>query len=81
MNTAEPSLPSRAAALLQRADSGQPPPLGELVPLVYEELRQMAHWQLVREHRNVTLQTTALVHEAYLKLVDDSRVTRRGRTR
>jgi len=39
----------------------------------------MAHWQLVREHRNVTLQTTALVHEAYLKLVDDSRVTRQGR--
>lgn len=39
----------------------------------------MAHWQLVREQRNVTLQTTALVHEAYLKLVDDSRVTRQGR--
>lgn len=79
MNTAEPSRPSRASALLQKADSGQPPPLSELVPLVYEELRQMAHWQLVREHRNVTLQTTALVHEAYLKLVDDSRVTRQGR--
>ena len=79
MNTAEPSHPSRASALLQKADSGQLPPLGELVPLVYEELRRMAHWQLVREHRNVTLQTTALVHEAYLKLVDDSRVTRQGR--
>jgi RNA polymerase sigma factor (TIGR02999 family) len=39
----------------------------------------MAHWQLGREHRNVTLQTTALVHEAYLKMVDDSRVTRQGR--
>lgn len=79
MNTAEPSLPSRATALLQTADSGDLPPLGELVPLVYQELRQMAHWQLVREHQNVTLQTTALVHEAYLKLVDDSRVTRQGR--
>jgi RNA polymerase sigma factor (TIGR02999 family) len=65
--------------LLQKADSGGLPPLGELVPLVYEELRQMAHWQLVREHQNVTLQTTALAHEAYLKLVDDSRVTRLGR--
>lgn len=79
LNTAEPSLPSRATALLQEADSGELPPLGELVPLVYEELRRMAHWQLLREHQNVTLQTTALVHEAYLKLVDDSRVTRQGR--
>jgi RNA polymerase sigma factor (TIGR02999 family) len=75
----EPSLPSRATALLQKADSGALPPLHELVPIVYDELRQMAHWQLLREHQNITLQTTALVHEAYLKLVDASRVTRLGR--
>ena len=50
-----------------------------LVPLIYDDLRAIAHRQLAREHRNHTLQTTALVHEAYLKLVDDTRVTGRGR--
>jgi RNA polymerase sigma-70 factor, ECF subfamily len=50
-----------------------------LVPIVYEELRGMAHRQLVREVRGESLQTTALVHEAYLRLVDDARVTRKGR--
>ncbi|HEX6134804.1 MAG TPA: sigma-70 family RNA polymerase sigma factor [Longimicrobiales bacterium] len=50
-----------------------------LVPLIYDDLRAIAHRQLAREHRNHTLQTTALVHEAYLKLVDDNRVTARGR--
>jgi RNA polymerase sigma factor (TIGR02999 family) len=65
--------------MLQTADSDDVPPLDDLISLVYDELHEMAHWQLVREHRNVTLQTTALVHEAYLKLVDDSRVTRQGR--
>jgi len=39
----------------------------------------MAHWQLARERQNVTLQTTALIHEAYLRMADDPRVSRRGR--
>jgi RNA polymerase sigma factor (TIGR02999 family) len=46
----------------------------ELVPLVYSELRRLAHRQLQRERRNHTLQTGELVHETYLKLVDSSRV-------
>jgi RNA polymerase sigma-70 factor (ECF subfamily) len=50
-----------------------------LVPIVYEELRQMAHRQLTREAGRGSLQTTALVHEAYLRLVDDSRVTTKGK--
>lgn len=80
MNTGtEPSQPFKATDLLQAAESGRLPPIQELVPLAYDELRDIAHWQLVREHRNVTLQTTALVHEAYVRLVDDSRVTSRGR--
>jgi RNA polymerase sigma-70 factor, ECF subfamily len=70
---------SRATALLATADSGDGVALERLVPLLYDELRAMAHRELARERRNETLQTTALVHEAYLKLVDDSRVTRRGR--
>jgi RNA polymerase sigma factor (TIGR02999 family) len=49
------------------------------VPLIFDELHEMAHWQLAREQQSVTLQTTALVHEAYLRLVDDDRVTGRGR--
>ncbi|MGH7359538.1 MAG: ECF-type sigma factor [Candidatus Rokuibacteriota bacterium] len=65
--------------MLRTADPAELPPLDELVGLVYDELHEMAHWQLAREHRNVTLQTTALVHEVYLRLVDDSGVSRRGR--
>ena len=47
------------------ADAGQ-----ELLPLVYEELRQIARGQLSRERRNHTLQATALLHEAWMKLGD-----------
>ena len=77
--SADPAQPSRATAFLQKRDSGELPPLHELVSLVYDELHEMAHWQLVREHQNITLQTTALVHEAYLRLVDTTRVTGQGR--
>jgi RNA polymerase sigma factor (TIGR02999 family) len=51
----------------------------ELLPLVYDELRQMAHRQLAREGRRRTLNTTGLVHEAYLKLVDQSRAPVKSR--
>jgi RNA polymerase sigma factor (TIGR02999 family) len=44
-----------------------------LFPLVYDELRRIAHRQLSRERPDLTLGTTALVHEAYLKLVDQTR--------
>jgi len=50
-----------------------------LFPLVYEELRRIAHRQLRREREGHTLDTTALVHEAYLKLVDITRVEWRDR--
>ncbi len=48
--------------------------LDRLLPLVYDELRRIAHRQLRCERRGHTLCTTALVHEAYLKLVDQTRV-------
>jgi RNA polymerase sigma factor (TIGR02999 family) len=51
----------------------------ELMPLVYDELRVMAHRQLAREWRQRTLDTTGLVHEAYLKLVDEARVPVKSR--
>ena len=72
-------LRSRTTDLLERTAGDELPPLDELVPLVFAELQAMAHRQLARDAGNVTLQTTALVHEAYLKLVDDTRVTSRGR--
>ncbi len=52
----------------------------KLLPLVYDEFRQLAADFLRRERKNHTLQPTALVHEAYLKLVDQSRVDWQGRT-
>jgi RNA polymerase sigma factor (TIGR02999 family) len=45
-----------------------------LVGLVYDELRRIAHWQRIRERDDHTLNTTALVHEAFLRLVDTRRV-------
>src|SRR5215218_7767620 len=53
--------------------------LDRLLPLVYQELRAMAHRQLGARGRGATLQTTALVHEAYLKLVDQGRADWRDR--
>jgi RNA polymerase sigma factor (TIGR02999 family) len=50
-----------------------------LFALVYDELHLMAHRQLAREPAGHTLRTTALVHEAYLRLVDDARVGSKGR--
>src|SRR5689334_25255055 len=52
----------------------------QLAPLVYAELRAIAHRQLHRERDGHTLNTTALVHEAYLKLVDQRRTRWRDRT-
>jgi RNA polymerase sigma factor (TIGR02999 family) len=51
-----------------------------LMPLVYDELRRMARAYMARERGSHTLQPTALVHEAYLKLVDQSRVDWQGQT-
>ena len=48
--------------------------LDELMPVVYEELRRLAQRYLSRERENHTLQTTALVHEAYLRLIDQKAV-------
>jgi RNA polymerase sigma factor (TIGR02999 family) len=52
----------------------------ELVPHLYRELRRLAQWQMGRGTPGVTLQPTAIVHEAYLRLVDQSRANWRGRS-
>ena len=53
--------------------------LNQLVPLVYDRLRKIAHARLAGQGPGASLDTTALVHEAYLKLVDQSRVEWRDR--
>jgi RNA polymerase sigma-70 factor (ECF subfamily) len=67
---------ARSAAvtsLLVRVHEGDRQATDELLPLVYEELRQLADRFLAGEKRNATLQPTALVHEAYLRLVGSDR--------
>ncbi|MEO5580255.1 MAG: ECF-type sigma factor [Gemmatimonadaceae bacterium] len=61
--------------LLDAIERGDSTSLDKLFPLVYEELRAVAHIQRRRWQGDDTLNTTALVHEAYLKLVDQSRVS------
>ena len=56
--------------LLARWGAGDRGALEILVPLVYKELREIAHYHLQRERPGHTLQSAALVHEAYLRLVD-----------
>jgi RNA polymerase sigma factor (TIGR02999 family) len=66
-------------ALLQQAAGGRTESLDRLIPIVYEELRRVAHAVLRGERPDHTLNTTALVHETYLKLVDLERVEWRDR--
>ena len=58
----------------------RPAPASELFPLIYGELRRVAGRYLGRERRNHTLQPTALVHEAWLRLQNDRAVKWQGRT-
>lgn len=59
--------------LLARWRGGDEEALAALMPLVYEELRRLARSQLRRERRNHTLQSTALVHELFLRLASEER--------
>ena len=61
---------SEVTRLLHRWGDGDPEALNQLVPLIYAELRKLAHHRLRREPANHSLNTTGLVHDAYLKLVD-----------
>lgn len=55
--------------VLAAIDAGDPLAAGQLLPLVYQELRRMATQQMMREKPGHTLEPTALVHEAYLRMV------------
>jgi RNA polymerase sigma factor (TIGR02999 family) len=61
---------SEVTRILSAIEHGDPHAAEELLPLVYDELRQLAASKLAKEKPGQTLQATALVHEAYLRLVD-----------
>ena len=61
------------SALLRAWNDGDQAALAELTPIVYDELRRLAHRYMKRERAGQSLQTTALVNEAYLRLVDQKR--------
>ena len=65
--------------LLLELSNGKENVIDELLPVVYEELKKLAAGYLRRERVEHTLQPTALVHEAYLKLIDQTRVSWQNR--
>ncbi len=66
--------------LLSEASTGKAPAVERLYPLVYDELRRLAQSHLQRERVDHTLQATALVNEAYMKLIDQTRVDWQNRS-
>jgi RNA polymerase sigma factor (TIGR02999 family) len=72
--------PSEVTQLLQVWRGGDRKALDALLPLVYKELRRLAHFQLRNERPNHTLQSAALVHEAYFRLVGMNRLQWESRT-
>src|SRR5215469_13785068 len=63
--------------ILSAIEQGDPQAAGQLLPLVYDELRRLAAQKLVQEKPGQTLDATALVHEAYLRLVGDQQFDNR----
>lgn len=73
------SSPNEVTQLLLAWNSGDRAALDQLIPLVYQELRQAAKRYLKRERTDHTLQTTALVNEVYMRLIDVSQVQLQNR--
>jgi len=69
----------RVTRLLGECAKGDAEAFDRLMPLVYDDLRRIAHGRLARERTGHTLSTTAVVHEAYLKLVNQATATWRDR--
>jgi RNA polymerase sigma factor (TIGR02999 family) len=66
--------PEVITSLVERVTKGEEQALSELLPIVYQELRKLSRRYLRRESNRQTLQTTALVHEAYLRLLGDQKL-------
>lgn len=69
----------RLTDVLLEVEGASDAPLDRVLPFVYDDLRRIAHRQLRVEPHAQTLSTTALVHEAYLRLAGGERITARGR--
>ncbi len=74
------STASEITRLLHRWGAGDAQAQGQLIPVVYDRLRQLAHQRLRAEGGQCSLDTTGLVHEAYLKLVDSPSPSLRDRS-
>lgn len=79
-NTPAPDSPSDLTHTLSAAASGDEAAAAKLMPLVYDELRALASKALQRERRDHTLQPTAVVNEAFLRLIDQSHAEYHSRT-
>lgn len=79
-NIGESSSRDKATRLLLASQSGSKDAVNELFPLVYDEMRRIARQKLRFERKNHTLDTTALVHEAYFKLINHDKVEWQSRT-
>src|SRR5687768_6289174 len=75
----QPQPSTSVTVLLAKARSGDSSALADVFPLIYDELRRLARQQLLREPDGHTLSPTALVHEAYMRLVDYTRMEWTGR--
>jgi RNA polymerase sigma factor (TIGR02999 family) len=64
--------------ILSAIEQGDPQAAGQLLPLVYDELRKLAAARMAAENPGHTLNATALVHEAYLRLISDQKFENRG---
>ena len=72
--------PHDVTQLLQAWSNGDPEALEKLIPLVYDQLHQLARHYMARERSGHLLQTSALVNEAYLRLIDASKVSWQNRS-
>lgn len=73
-------MPKNITQLLKSAQAGNRSSLDEFLPLVYDELKKIAAYKLSLERKNHTLQATALVHEAYLRMIDQHSVDWKNRS-
>src|SRR5246500_4867289 len=69
-----PSAMTEVTRILSAIELGDPKAAEQLLPLVYDELRKLAAQKMAQESPGQTIQATALVHEAYVRLVDPSQV-------
>lgn len=79
MNNVSDPNPAQVSQLVEQASKGKEEAMAELLPVVYGELRRVAAGYLRREKPGQTLQATALVHEAYLRLLREQHVSWQNR--